>query len=51
MNEQRMCEVAETALKRRFSDVKLVRADVWPCVHCIVKSEVGAAGSGNGAMV
>ena len=32
MNEQQIREIAETAFKRQFPDVKLVRVNVWPGV-------------------
>ncbi len=32
MNEQRIREIAETAFKRQFPDVKLARVNVWPGV-------------------
>ena len=32
MNEQQICEIAETAFKRQFPDVKLARVNVWPGV-------------------
>ena len=30
MNEQQIREIAETAFKRHFGDVKIVRVNVWP---------------------
>ena len=30
MNEQQIREIAETAFKRQFPDVKLARVNVWP---------------------
>ena len=30
MNEQQIREIAETAFKRYFGDVKIVRVNVWP---------------------
>ena len=32
MTEQQIREIAETAFKRQFPDVKLVRVNVWPSV-------------------
>ena len=32
MTEQQICEIAETAFKRQFPDVKLARVNVWPGV-------------------
>ena len=32
MTEQQIREIAETAFKRQFPDVKLVRVNVWPGV-------------------
>ena len=32
MNEQQIRRIAETAFKRQFPDVKLVRVNVWPGV-------------------
>ena len=32
MNEQQIREIAETAFKRQFPDVKLARVNVWPGV-------------------
>ena len=30
MNEQQIREIAETAFKRYFGDIKIVRVNVWP---------------------